>query len=542
MGAQSSMSSNAALYKAAATSGEATHHQEDTLKNQGKSDYYNDHRNDGHLAENLVARENSQSAETSATNRVKTGVTPGSVAARQAITDNKRSKGAEKIIDQGLELSHQASDVGRTQAKELKGVEGELEIVHDEQKLEFSGSPTGTTQAQTKKVIQGKQKVVDGQADTRFEISPEGRAASIAGGVVETQLGAAKAANSAEVQELKAGTKANGFDDPDSPNFIADKSDALYVAAQDLSIADIEARAQAQRTATGTSQANVGYAEAIMGSVNGADGGALINTAQGIGGGAARTRAVASAVQTIDKQLTEAIATQKSNQESHDPDRLFSTMMDTTLPAERRAAAAGLIMSRGGDQHVEEVIDYLGTAVPTSKDEVDALQAMQKQVSADIGSRKPQGLGRTDLSRLAQGSFGAANVKRDEDGTVITDPATGKPVFNDDARQVSFEDSLMGRVNAGKIGTEQLAKMGADELARLAHAVETRGNEMDSGMYLKLQQSIGALNDDANLRAAVDTPEQQALLNNILNGAGVNGAIKLQNLEYTRTKQPKQTL
>ena len=227
-------------------------------------------------------------------------------------------------------------------------------------------------------------------------------------------------------------------------------------------------------------------------------------------------RAVAAAVQVSDKQQVEAIATQKSTQESDGVDKLMTTMMDLSLPAERRAAAAGLVMSRGGDQHVQEVLDYLGTI----DDDTGTIALMQKQVASDIGSRKPQGFGRTDLSRLAQGKFGMNNTD----------------VPKDQRSPRGFEDNLLGRVNDGKVGAEEIANMGADELARLAHIVQTRDHELQPGVHKALVKSINKIQTVPTLKGKVDSPEQTKLLAGITSKTGVNGAIRLQNLEFERTR------
>jgi len=427
LGAQSSMSNNAAIYKAAATSGEATHHQEDTLKNKGKSDYYNDRRNDGHLAENLSALENSQAAETGAMNRVKTGITPGSVEARQAIAANKAAKGEEKMVDQGLELSYQSSDIGRSQVQGLKAIEGELEIEHSDQKNTFEGSAVGTAQAQQKKVIQGTAKIIEGDAQLAYEesgigktieeanlgiqsqvstaqtatkaaftASKPGQDLNLKGAVVQATLGAAEAANKAQVDELKAGAEAAGV-----------VGTSLEQVAIDLSEADIQTRAQGQRSASAQNVANTEYAGKVKAS-QGVTGG-LADISGGIDEYGA-SRAVAVASQIWDKQLVEAIGAQKTLFESTPGDKLeaeYKTGFVDGDPSkgrsspERMAAVAGTIAGRGYMGGKLELLKETGSALKKAKadararglttDEeinndpaVSAVIFSQKQISADM--------------------------------------------------------------------------------------------------------------------------------------------------------------
>lgn len=508
LGAQSSMSNNAALYRAAANSSEATHHQEDTLKNQGKADYYNDHRNDGHLAENIAARENSQAAETGATNRVKTGITPGSVEARQAITANKAAKGEEKIIDQGLELDFQKSDIGRSQVQGLKAVEGELEIEHGEQKNVFEGSVVGKTQAQQKKVIQGTAKVIEGEVelayqtsdigkvleesnlgaqalvqnakiatDLAYQKSDAGKAANVGGAVVQAQLDAAKTANSAVIDELKAGVSANGFDDPNSPNYIADTTDPTYQAAVDLSAADIDTKAQRQRQASAQGVANAEYAKQVAASENVAGG--LAEVAGGIDDYGAR-RAVSAATQVAIEQFNKNVATEKSTMTSMDQDEWMAIVQNPNESDERRAAAAGKIMQGGSMKSIHDLYNYTMT--------MDASQSgsrenIQMQMGGDIG-REPFGMGDTDASALRRGGLTPDTLFAGMDPvrqTAIKDKITNP---TDTSAPITHYDVMLGKRAEKKMGPQALVKMDPDDRRRYAELIENAASGGDAELVI----------------------------------------------------------
>ena len=156
------------------------------------------------------------------------------------------------------------------------------------------------------------------------------------------------------------------------------------------------------------------------------------------------SRAVASATAALDKQWGENVSAEKTTMSSMGIDDIMTTMKDTSISAERRAAAAGMVMARGGDQHVQAALDYLGTADRSSDPDI---ANVQKQVAHDIGGRKPFALGETDVSTLANGTYGL-----DRDGNQTNG---------------AFNDKLLGRIQAGKLGTNELLSMGTDELQRV---------------------------------------------------------------------------
>lgn len=538
LGAQASMSGNAALYRAAATSSEATHHQEDTLKNQGKSDYYNDRRNDGHLAENLAARENSQADETNALNRAKVGSSTESIAARQAIAGNKAAKGAEKIVDQRLERDFQTSGIGRSQSQALKAVEGELEIEHGEQKNIFEGSAVGQAQAQQKKVVQGTAKIIEGEAQLAYEGSAIGqtlteaslgldsqvsnankatalkyeksavgvansvaaatmdgkistaKAASalayektqdstdnaVAAAVIQAQTDAEKAETAAYVQELKAGPQAGTSN--------LNPGDVGYQASVDLSAADIKTRAQNQRSANAQNIASGEYAKQVADTTTG-----LATVAGGIDKHG-EARAVAAATQVEVEQFGKNVSMEQSTMSemsvgNRDPDKdLIKIVEDPTQSAERRAAAAGMIMKNGAMKDIHKLLEVSQTL---GDDDDEAAKGIRQIMMSDK-NRTPFGLSSGQEAALKRGE----RIKNDS-GTPIT----------------SYGEMLVPRAEK-KISDQKWAGLDPDDQAALA-TVATSGGLSDP----VLQDLVDATNDaekNDNISTTVEAKRHTAAI------------------------------
>jgi hypothetical protein len=543
MGASSSLASNPGLHAAVAESNIDLHHREEVEKNKGETKYFDKPENAEHVAEGLTARENRQAAETNATNRAKTGLTPPSTAVRQAIADNKQSKGEEKMVDQGLELDYQKSDVGRSQSKGIKAVEGELEIVHSQQKNEFDSSTVGVSQSQQKRVVNAQQKITDTTADIAYETSDEGSQLNLHSQVAQDTLGAAKAETDAVISELRAGPEAAGIVPGSDPE--------IEQIAVDLSAADIQKRVQTQRAASAGHVTNVQYQQAVKASEGVANGiaeqaGGIDVTSDGVKVGA--TRAVAAATQAIDRELGENIAMQKTTLESVSVPQLFTVMKDTTAPAEKRAAAAGLLMKNGGDQHVQEVIDYLGTVDATpSKDAYgndipnQDIAVLQKQVAADIGARKPKGVGRSDITAMAEGGYGknGFKVETEPDGTVKLNP-DGTPKTSRKAAK-SYEDSLVKRFNDGKFSEQTIADMGEDELARVANVIVKRGvgngpGQVTEAQYKIFTNDIDKIRTNDTLRGKVSGPQISGILDAIKTKSPPDPFMRFEQPDFDRTR------
>ena len=133
---------------------------------------------------------------------------------------------------------------------------------------------------------------------------------------------------------------------------------------------------------------------------------------------------------------------------------LDGRVRDTSLSAEQRSAAASRLIQTGSDSNIQEMLDYLGTTSDAGADTI------QKQVAADIGSRKPKSLGNADISSLATGTYGKFSEK-DKDGAAI-------------GTEANFDSKVIGRIEGGKQSGEALASASADELRRMAQVLSTQ--------------------------------------------------------------------
>lgn len=89
-----------------------------------------------------------------------------------------QSRGELKNRELETERRFEGSNVGRDQALERQGIEGDLEIIRSEQQREFKQSGVGEAQAQQKRIVQKDIKLADSTADLVYEQSAAGRAQS----------------------------------------------------------------------------------------------------------------------------------------------------------------------------------------------------------------------------------------------------------------------------------------------------------------------------------------------------------------------------
>lgn len=150
-------------------------------------------------------------------------------------------------------------------------------------------------------------------------------------------------------------------------------------------------------------------------------------------------RIQAAGTDLVSREWDEEVKRQKTGMSKMGTDELFDIMKNESYSAERRAAAAGMIMKKGGDQHVHEALDYAAKN-HSGKD----MSSIQQQLAEDIGNRKPQAYSNTAMSQLASGKL-----------------------------TQDYNASLLKRLDDGKIGASELMSMGGDELARLAHLTKS---------------------------------------------------------------------
>lgn len=502
MGVASSQDKNAKLHQAVAESNADLHHKQDLNKNIGETRYYKNPKNADHIAEGIEAKENRQSAETNAYNYAKTNY----AGVQEAIINNKASQAEGKIIDQNIELNYQGSDIGRDQSVRLKAVEGNLDIVHAEQKNDFESSADGTAQAQRKKVLQGEAKLIEGDAQLEYELSDEGvsiekanlgvqsqintaqtiskaefaqsrngQALNLESAVAQATLGAVEAANRAQVEELKAGADRAGV-----------VGTSLEQVANDLSIADIEKRAQEQRATSAQGMATEEYAKQVVES-EGITGG-LAEVAGGIDSYGAR-RAVSTATQVEIERFNKNVATEKSTMTSMKQDDWMDIVKDPNQSDERRAAAAGKIMQGASMGAIHELYNYTmsmdpsDSTDPSASKEAKSRANIQMQMGGDL-SREPFGMGDTDASALRRGGltpdgvfYGIDSAKRAAIEAKIQSPT-------DQSKPITHYDVMLGKRAAKKMGPQALVKMDPDDRGRYAALIESAVGGGDGALVL----------------------------------------------------------
>lgn len=170
-------------------------------------------------------------------------------------------------------------------------------------------------------------------------------------------------------------------------------------------------------------------------------------------------RAVGNATTVMHKAFDEAVVNERNTMTSEDASVLETIMKDVNVSEERRSAAASQILKVGSDKNIQDVLTYLGTTTGTTN--------IQKQVAADIGSRKPTSIGNADISNLAKGVYSG-----------------------------TFEEKIRNRIGAGKLSAEDLAKTSADELNSIITFLQANGPAMRADP--NTADAIKALEADIN--------------------------------------------
>lgn len=193
------------------------------------------------------------------------------------------------------------------------------------------------------------------------------------------------------------------------------------------------------------------------------------------------SKVTANAVALAVKEFNEAVGHEKTTMAKLDADDLLAIMRDMNASEERRAAAAGMIMKTGGDKHVHEALDYLGTQPQSS-----AISSMQQQMAADMGSRKPTSLSNTAMSDLGKGTYGG-----------------------------TFDEQVLARLTGGKLSAEKLASTSTDELDRMIGVIQNNA--------ASIKASAAANPNDAKAQEAA---ANLVALENDINAYRTNSLVK----------------
>lgn len=212
-------------------------------------------------------------------------------------------------------------------------------------------------------------------------------------------------------------------------------------------------------------------------------------------------RGRAAAVAAYHKALGEEVERQQATMSSKGVQELFDIMQSTSNSRETRAAAAGMLMKRGADQHIHEVWDYLGKAQKDAGGNDTVIEDMQQIAMRDMQSagRKTLAMGRSDMSAAAQGHY-----------------------------MKSFEEGLDIRMREGKIGASDIAHAGADDVARIANFLSKPENINHPGRPA-IEAAIGEAMTNETLKGSL-TDEHVKLFTSIIGGGdGASGGKALQN-------------
>lgn len=328
----------------------------------------------------------------------------------------REAQGEQKNAEMAAERRFEGSQIGRAQAGERQGLEGDLKIIRGEQELAFKTSAPGEVQAQAERAIQKEVKIADTQADIQYGASKVGESQAIREAVASDQLSAVNADTEAIVQELRTeeGAKAN-------PQYTAE--------AQELRQADIEKRVQQQRSGAAQRVASYDYASQIRDDSTG-----LADRAAGIEGETGKSQAQAVARQTMIETFNKGVAAESTLMSNtpeteilaeRDSDGNIMLGSDDILdqPDEKITAMGSVIAKR---QHMESHIklwERMGdlykqetakrdaakasgdkVAQKKAEDNIGKIRNLQQQVMQDK-SKKPFGIGDKDQGDATVGNY-----------------------------------------------------------------------------------------------------------------------------------------
>lgn len=209
-------------------------------------------------------------------------------------------------------------------------------------------------------------------------------------------------------------------------------------------------------------------------------------------------RIIASGTALADKEWDEEVGRQKTSLTGTSSGDLLKIMKDKSISAEKRAAAAGIIMSRG---HRESQLRALEIAHEGRGNGDRDMGSIQKQMAEDMKD-SPFALGSHAKEALETGNYGAI------------DPTTSTPTDADPRAE------LKKRVGT-KLSPAGLAKLDPDELKSI-HKM-ARDEELSPSELANLQAQIAALRLDPQYKGT-EKPEATKLYDEIIADAYASGA------------------
>lgn len=198
------------------------------------------------------------------------------------------------------------------------------------------------------------------------------------------------------------------------------------------------------------------------------------------------TRQQAAAYHAVDKAWDENVKAHQAlySSKSAAPQQLLSDMEDKNLSQEQRAAAAGMLMKGSRGSQNEAIRSAVKMA--QSGENVDGVQ---KQMAADMGSRKPMGLGAGAAAELARGKLGTNPQQPDED----------KPPGTDSS--YNFDNEIAKRA-VGKVSAASIPDLDPDDLGEILKAASEgriQGNDLKT-----LHENINTAISDERINTRID--------------------------------------
>jgi hypothetical protein len=206
--------------------------------------------------------------------------------------------------------------------------------------------------------------------------------------------------------------------------------------------------------------------------------------------GAFGERVSGTGAQLIDKEFDDEVSRQKTalaNQEGMDHSQLMKVMRgENGESKEKRAAAAGLIMSRN---YREGHLEALETARQMGASGDSHAAAIQKQMDHDMKD-KPWSLGTEASSQLTNGTYGSA---------VGADGKVRAPKSN--FSNQTLDDQIADRVGR-KLSGDKIVGLDPDELKRIFKRAQQPGG-LDQSQQLALSVAIRDAEQNETLKGRI---------------------------------------
>jgi len=380
---------------------------------------------------------------------------------------------------------------------------GSREVASSNTLLAYELQAIADSQMGEKKAIEAIQAAAQSRSEKRFATSADGRQLNTSAQAAKDSLEAAKAEEAALVQERRTEAGAEGLTGEDKR------------IADELRDADIQKRAQTQRTTAATGTANTEYAGLVKNDATIPGGTETVATvAGGIAGEAGISQAKATATQVIFEAFDKAVSAEKTLVSRNKPDEILSEEIADpsdpskkskglghadilSEPEERIAALAGKISSGSHHQSKIKLWERMGelgrqaqsaltqaeasgdpVAIAEAKERVGKVKSLEQQVFGDK-NKVPFGVGEVDMGQAEVGKY---------DGDIY--------------------HSTRKRIHS-HMSAQTLANMDQDDL-RLVFEM-ARAGQLSSTELSKLNKSYNEWEKDDNLKASLQPKHRQLL-------------------------------